>query len=76
MLTTVGTGTFGRVRMVQYKPTKQFFAMKILKKSEVCTAAALFLSMRPSLSIVGTLRQLPHAVGALLCFFTQRALCT
>jgi len=35
MLTTVGTGTFGRVRVVQYKPTKQYFAMKILKKSEV-----------------------------------------
>jgi len=33
--TTVGTGTFGRVRVVQYKPTKQWFAMKILKKSEI-----------------------------------------
>lgn len=35
MHTTVGTGTFGRVRVVQYKPTKQWFAMKILKKSEI-----------------------------------------
>lgn len=35
MLKTVGTGTFGRVRVVQYKPTKQHYAMKILKKSEI-----------------------------------------
>ena len=32
---TVGTGTFGRVRVVQHKPSSKFFALKILKKSEV-----------------------------------------
>lgn len=32
---TVGTGTFGRVRVVQYKPTRQWYALKILKKSEI-----------------------------------------
>jgi serine/threonine protein kinase len=31
----VGTGTFGRVYLVQHRPSKRFFAMKILKKSEV-----------------------------------------
>ena len=35
MYATVGTGTFGRVRVVQHKPSGQFFALKILKKSEV-----------------------------------------
>ena len=30
-----GTGTFGRVRLVQHKATKQHYALKILKKSEI-----------------------------------------
>jgi serine/threonine protein kinase len=33
--TTVGTGTFGRVRIALHKPSKQWFALKIVKKSEV-----------------------------------------
>lgn len=33
--TTVGTGTFGRVRIVQHRATKAWYALKILKKSEV-----------------------------------------
>jgi len=32
---TLGTGSFGRVRMVQFTKDKQFYALKILKKSEV-----------------------------------------
>jgi serine/threonine protein kinase len=32
---TLGTGSFGRVHLVQHKMTGQFFAMKVLKKSEV-----------------------------------------
>ncbi|KAJ1974749.1 cAMP-dependent protein kinase catalytic subunit [Dimargaris verticillata] len=35
---TLGTGSFGRVRLVQYKRSKQFFAMKVLKKTEVVRA--------------------------------------
>ena len=27
MSTTVGTGTFGRVRVVQYKPTRAWYAL-------------------------------------------------
>lgn len=34
-LRTLGTGTFGRVRLCQHKKTKQFFAMKILKMATV-----------------------------------------
>lgn len=34
-LTTLGTGTFGRVRLVRLRTTGRFFAMKILKKSEI-----------------------------------------
>lgn len=33
--TTVGTGTFGRVRVVQHKATKAWYALKILKKSAI-----------------------------------------
>eukprot|EP01116_Phalansterium_solitarium_P007363 TRINITY_DN1_c38_g1_i1.p1 TRINITY_DN1_c38_g1~~TRINITY_DN1_c38_g1_i1.p1 ORF type:complete len:340 (-),score=121.71 TRINITY_DN1_c38_g1_i1:316-1335(-) len=32
---TLGTGTFGRVYLVQHRPSHRFFAMKILKKTEV-----------------------------------------
>ncbi|KAJ1916809.1 cAMP-dependent protein kinase catalytic subunit [Tieghemiomyces parasiticus] len=35
---TLGTGSFGRVRLVQYKKTGQFYAMKVLKKTEVVRA--------------------------------------
>mmetsp|Transcript_39882 Transcript_39882/g.55427 ORF Transcript_39882/g.55427 Transcript_39882/m.55427 type:complete len:375 (+) Transcript_39882:342-1466(+) len=35
ILDTLGTGTFGRVRLVQHKTTGQFLALKILKKHEV-----------------------------------------
>jgi serine/threonine protein kinase len=31
----VGTGTFGRVRLVVHKPSDAIYALKILKKSEV-----------------------------------------
>ena len=34
--TTVGTGTFGRVRIVQHKASGGWYALKILKKAEVC----------------------------------------
>ena len=45
MYATVGTGTFGRVRVVQHKPTAAFYALKILKKSEASTPST-FPSMR------------------------------
>ena len=32
---TLGTGSFGRVRLVQYKENNEFYALKMLKKSEV-----------------------------------------
>lgn len=32
---TLGTGSFGRVHLVNHKVTKRFMAMKVLKKSEV-----------------------------------------
>ena len=35
MVGFVGTGTFGRVRLVQHKPTSKYYALKILKKSEI-----------------------------------------
>jgi len=35
MFDTLGTGTFGRVRLVQYKQESSYYALKILKKSEI-----------------------------------------
>lgn len=35
MSATLGTGTFGRVRLVKHQPSEKFYAMKIMKKSEI-----------------------------------------
>src|SRR5690349_4326074 len=32
---TLGTGSFGRVRLVRYKPSGETFAMKMLRKTRV-----------------------------------------
>jgi serine/threonine protein kinase len=32
---TLGTGTFGRVRLVRHKGNDKYFALKVLKKQEV-----------------------------------------
>lgn len=32
---TLGTGSFGRVKLVKYKPTGQYYALKMLKKQHV-----------------------------------------
>ena len=34
---TLGTGSFGRVMLVQHKANKEYYAMKILDKQKVCT---------------------------------------
>jgi serine/threonine protein kinase len=33
---TLGTGSFGRVMLVQHKASKDYYAMKILDKQKVC----------------------------------------
>ena len=35
LLETLGTGTFGRVRLCRHKSQDKFFALKILKKNEI-----------------------------------------
>jgi serine/threonine protein kinase len=35
VMETLGTGTFGRVRLIQHRATGQYFALKVLKKYEV-----------------------------------------
>ncbi|KAI7864166.1 camp-dependent protein kinase 9 [Spinellus fusiger] len=35
LLDTLGTGTFGRVYLTKFKTTSKYYAMKVLKKSEV-----------------------------------------
>jgi len=38
---TLGTGSFGRVMLVQYKASKSFHAMKILDKQKVTSACVV-----------------------------------
>lgn len=35
MLETLGTGTFGRVRLCRHRQTQQYFAIKIMKKTDI-----------------------------------------
>lgn len=35
LTTTLGTGSFGRVRLCKNRKTGEFFAMKILKKADI-----------------------------------------
>jgi len=35
VLTTLGTGSFGRVRLAKHKQTGDFVALKMLKKAEI-----------------------------------------
>eukprot|EP00357_Protocruzia_adherens_P033677 CAMPEP_0115009886 /NCGR_PEP_ID=MMETSP0216-20121206/22939_1 /TAXON_ID=223996 /ORGANISM="Protocruzia adherens, Strain Boccale" /LENGTH=317 /DNA_ID=CAMNT_0002377899 /DNA_START=34 /DNA_END=984 /DNA_ORIENTATION=- len=35
MLATIGTGSFGRVRLIKHKATGKYFAVKIMKKAEI-----------------------------------------
>lgn len=35
MLRTLGTGTFGRVKLVEHRPTKKTYALKMLQKAQV-----------------------------------------
>lgn len=35
LLRTLGTGTFGRVQLARYRGFEKYFAMKVLRKSEV-----------------------------------------
>jgi len=41
---TLGTGSFGRVMLVQHKATKEYYAMKILDKQKVIRLHSLFVS--------------------------------
>eukprot|EP00696_Hemimastix_kukwesjijk_P014518 gnl/Hemi2/28532_TR9450_c0_g1_i1.p1 gnl/Hemi2/28532_TR9450_c0_g1~~gnl/Hemi2/28532_TR9450_c0_g1_i1.p1 ORF type:complete len:345 (-),score=59.24 gnl/Hemi2/28532_TR9450_c0_g1_i1:166-1200(-) len=50
----IGTGTFGKVRLVRYKPNGQVYAMKVLKKSEIIRLKQVehILSEKQVLSLV------------------------
>ena len=47
LLKTLGTGSFGRVMLVQHKGTKDYFAMKILDKQKVRRLAARHVPRPP-----------------------------
>ena len=47
LLDTLGTGSFGRVRLSKYKPDSKYYALKILKKSEVSAGGVVRGSRAP-----------------------------
>ena len=65
----LGKGSYGKVCLVQYKPTKEFFAMKSLKKD-----ISLDYEQEESAIIEKTILQSlehPFLVGMIFCFQTE-----
>ena len=56
MLQTLGTGSFGRVRLGKEKSTGQYFALKVLKKAEILRLKQVDHVM----SELSILRQIKH----------------
>ena len=54
---TLGTGTFGRVRLALHKPSGKHYALKILQKSEV--GYVVFVGFAVFRSVVTSLARLP-----------------
>ena len=61
-LKTIGTGTFGKVLLVQHRHKLKYYAMKVLEKAKVCTTALAAV-------IIATIlhRWLPSNSAIMLC---------
>ena len=55
LLETVGTGTFGRIRLVKSLIDKQYYALKMMKKARIVKLKQL-LHMKSELKIMSTVR--------------------
>lgn len=55
LLETVGTGTFGRIRLVKYMAEKQYFALKMMKKARIVRLKQL-MHIKSELKIMATVR--------------------
>ena len=69
ILKVIGRGTFGKVCLVQYKLTKEYFAMKIMKK-DVLLEHNQVKSALLEKKILQNLNY-PFLVGMVFCFQTQ-----
>jgi protein kinase A len=64
---TIGTGTFGKVKVCQLKETKEFFAIKILKKSRILELHQVD-HLKNEKQILTLVRDCPFFVKLFSCF--------
>merc|ERR1711998_696352 len=72
IMDTLGTGTFGRVRLVKYKKDSKWMAMKILKKSEIIRLKQVE-HIKAEKSILGSINH-PFIVNMFGAFQDERCL--
>lgn len=70
---TLGTGTFGRVKLVQHKETGEFYAMKILKKRKLIQMKQV-LHVRSEKILQETLNFCPFTVSLYKSFQDEHAI--
>ena len=69
IIKVLGRGTFGKVCLVQYKPTKEYFAMKALKKDVLLDMDQVQSTILEK-KILQSLDH-PFLVGMIFCFQTE-----
>eukprot|EP00992_Anisonema_acinus_P000085 TRINITY_DN10026_c0_g1_i1.p1 TRINITY_DN10026_c0_g1~~TRINITY_DN10026_c0_g1_i1.p1 ORF type:complete len:334 (+),score=62.82 TRINITY_DN10026_c0_g1_i1:83-1084(+) len=69
---TLGTGTFGRVRLTQHKPSGQYYAVKCLKKQEILRMKQVEHILAEA-SILGSIRH-PFIVNMMKTFQDEKRL--
>ncbi|KAL0280061.1 UNVERIFIED_CONTAM: hypothetical protein PYX00_001469 [Menopon gallinae] len=76
LLSVLGRGHFGKVILAQYRNTKEYFAIKALKKADIIARDEVesLLSEKRIFEVANTIRH-PFLVNLFACFQTEQHVC-